>query len=79
MLESLFNKVAGLQASNFIQKRLQPPHVLSCETCKILKKNYFAEHLLATASVCQSQFSTKTLMLVWVVSRQKQLSGGVLS
>ena len=39
VLESLFNKVAGLKASNFIKKRYL--HVFSCEYCKILKNTFF--------------------------------------
>ena len=39
MLESLFNKIAGLQACNFIKKT--PTHVLSSEIYKILKNTLF--------------------------------------
>ena len=45
MLESLFNKVAGLQACNFIKRRL---NVWYCEICK---NSYFEEHLRTTASI----------------------------
>ena len=45
MLESLFDKVAGPQACNFIQKR----YVISSEICEIFKDAYFAEHLRTTA------------------------------
>ena len=38
VLESLFNKVAGLKASNFIKKRYL--HVFSCEYCKIFKNTF---------------------------------------
>ena len=47
MLESLFNKVAGLQPSNFIKERLQ---VFSCEYCEIFKNTYFEKHLRTAAS-----------------------------
>ena len=38
VLESLFKKVAGLKASNFIKKRYL--HVFSCECCKIFKNTF---------------------------------------
>ena len=38
VLESLFNKVAGLKASNFIKKRYL--HVFSCEYCKVFKNTF---------------------------------------
>ena len=44
VLESLFNKAAGLQSCNFIKKRLQqmcfPKNI-----CKIFKNVFFIEHL----------------------------------
>ena len=40
MLESLFNKVAGLQAQQ----------VFSCEYCEIFKDTYFEEHVHMAAS-----------------------------
>ena len=47
MLESLFLKVADLQASNFIEKRLQP----SCfPVAKFLQNTYFEEHMRMAAS-----------------------------
>ena len=46
MLESLFNKVAGLNASNFIEKRLA--QVFSSE-CKFFKKSFFHNTLPAFA------------------------------
>ena len=49
MLESLFNKVAGLQMCNFIKKSLH--HEFFCEYCKIFKNIYFEEHLIKAASV----------------------------
>ena len=41
VLEFLFNKVAGLQACNFIKKKLQ--HRFSCKICEIFKTTYFEE------------------------------------
>ena len=43
VLESLFNKVAGLKACSFIKKT--PTQVFSCEYCEIFKKPFFIEHL----------------------------------
>ena len=43
MLESLFNKVAGLKFCNLINKRLQ--QMLSCEYCEILKNSIFTKYL----------------------------------
>ena len=40
VLESLFNKVAGIQASNFIKKRLLT-QVFSCKKCEIFKNSFF--------------------------------------
>ena len=55
MLESLFNKVAGLQACNFTKNRL-PTQVFSCQTCEIFKNTYLEEHLRTTASKHRSSF-----------------------
>ena len=44
------NKVAGLQACNFIKKETLA-QVLSCEFCEIFKKTFFTEHLWTTASI----------------------------
>ena len=41
VLESLLNKVAGLQACNFIKKRFQ--HVFSCKICEIYKNTLFLQ------------------------------------
>ena len=49
MLESLFNKVAGLQVCNFIKKETLA-QVFSCEFCEIFKNTYFEEHLQTAAS-----------------------------
>ena len=48
-LESLFDKVAGLQACNFIKKGLQ--HRCFAVICEFLKNTYFEEHLRTIASV----------------------------
>ena len=50
MLKSLFNKVAGLKACNFIKKDTST-QVFSSEYCEIFKKSYFQEHLRTAASV----------------------------
>ena len=39
MLESLFNKDAGLQACNFIKKET-PTQMFSCESCEIFKNTF---------------------------------------
>ena len=44
------NKVAGLQACNFIKKETLA-QVLSCEFCEISKNTFFTEHLWTTASI----------------------------
>ena len=49
VLESLFNKVTGPQASNLTKKKTRT-QVLSCEISKIFKNTYFEEHLRTTAS-----------------------------
>ena len=53
MLVSLFNKVGGLQACNFIKKRLGSfqRQVFSCGHGNIFKSIYSEEHLRTTASV----------------------------
>ena len=59
MLESLFNKVIGNQAFNFIKIRLQ---IWSFETSEILKNTYFKEHLPADATINERQQETHTLL-----------------
>ena len=50
VLESPFNKVAGLKAHNFIKKEA-PTQVFSSEYSEIVKNNtYFEEHLWKTTS-----------------------------
>ena len=44
MLESLLNKVKGLQ------NKETPTQVFSCEYCEIFKNTYFEEHLQTAAS-----------------------------
>ena len=52
MLESIFSKVAGLQACNFVKKRLQHTCYL-VKFAKLLRTLFFTEHLFTvTASVC---------------------------
>ena len=46
VLESLFNKVAGLQACN----KETPTQVFSCEYCEIFKNTYFEERLRTSVS-----------------------------
>ena len=52
MLETLFNKVAGLNACNFIKKRLQhrrfPVNIAKCLRTHILKKFATAAFVLNT-------------------------------
>ena len=50
VLESLFNKFAGLKANNFIKKRLKH-WVFSCEYYKIFKNSIFYRTLLVAASI----------------------------
>ena len=62
MLESFFfNKVEGLQACNFIKKRLT--QVFSCEYSKFFKNTYFEEHLWTVASVFQKHLFLTFLFL----------------
>ena len=42
VLESLFNKVTGLMARNFIKKE-KPTQVFSCEYHKMFEKSFFYE------------------------------------
>ena len=46
MLESLFNKVAGLRPANFLKRESNT--VFFCEICEIFKNTYFEEHLRMT-------------------------------
>ena len=45
MLESLFDKVAGLKACIFIEKETLT-QVFFCEYCEIIENSFFIEHLL---------------------------------
>ena len=47
--ESLFNKVAGLKASNFINKETLA-QVFSSKFCEISKNTFSAKHLQTSAS-----------------------------
>ena len=49
MLESLFNKIAGLEAFDFIEEA--PIQVFSCEICEIFKNTFFNRAPLVAASV----------------------------
>ena len=49
MLESLFNRVAGLKACNFIKKET-PAQVFSCEYGEISKNSFFDRTLAVAAS-----------------------------
>ena len=44
MLESLFNKVTGLMACNFIKEETTT-QMFSCEYYKMFEKSFFMEHL----------------------------------
>ena len=48
-MESLFNKVAGLKACNFIKKDTST-QLFSCEYCEIFKNTSFEEHLWTSVS-----------------------------
>ena len=63
MLESFFNKVAGLQVYIIIKKLT--PTEFSCEYCEIFKNTYFEKSLRTAASV--SKESTKLTGQVFIV------------
>ena len=48
MLESLFNKVAGLRPTALLKRNSDM--VFSCEICEIFKNIYFEEYMPKTAS-----------------------------
>ena len=50
MLESLFNKVAGLQGLQLYSKKT-PTQMFSREHCENFKNTYFEEYLQTAASV----------------------------
>ena len=54
-LESLFSKVAGLKACNFVKDN--PTQVFSCEYCKIFKNTFFYK----TPSVAAFAFTSHSL------------------
>ena len=55
MLESLINKVAGLEARKSIERRLQ--QLFSCEHCEIFKNSFFHRTTLVAASGIERFFS----------------------
>ena len=64
VLESLFNKVAGRKACNFIKKET-PTQAFSVEYCQIFKKSYFYRAPLVAASGLNGLWIfCKELMLV---------------
>ena len=50
MLESLFNKAAGLKVYNFIETKT-PTQVFSCKYCEIFKNSFFDRTPWVAASV----------------------------
>ena len=59
MLESSFNKVAGLKVCIFIKKKI-PTQLFFCEYCEILKNSFFMYRL--------TTFGTKLIFLIILVS-----------
>ena len=58
VLESLFNKVTGLQVCLFIRKRLQHKCFSTCDICELFKNTYFGEHLrIAASSLSTTNFA----------------------
>ena len=55
VLESLFNKVTGLRAHNFLKKGLQHKY-FSSEICEIFTSTYFEEYLWTSASPSSGKF-----------------------
>ena len=53
MLESVFNKIVGVQVYNFIKRRLQHS-CFSCEHSEMFKNTFLKEYL-ATAASCLSE------------------------
>ena len=83
VLESLFNKVAGLQACNFIKKRLQHRY-FPVKIAKFFKKTFFEEYLRKTASVVSfswhlfwSLFLMNLQVLRFVTLLKRDFSTGV--
>ena len=56
LLESLFNKVVGPEACNFIKKRLQY-NFFYCESCIILKDMLFYKTALVAATNCSGLYN----------------------
>ena len=59
VLESLFNKIAGLEACNFIKNSSK--QVFFCKICEIVSNTEFEKHHRTTASVIISCFFTEKL------------------
>ena len=57
MLRSLFNKIAGLQACNFL-KKVTPTHGFSLEYGRIFKNTYLEEHLRTCINLTQLKGSS---------------------
>ena len=83
IMESLLNKVASLQACNFIKKRT-PTQVFSCGVCKVFKNTYFEEYLRTTAFVvsfswhlCWSLFLTQLQVFRTVILLKTDFITGV--
>ena len=83
MLESLFNKVAGLKACNFIKERLKH----SCfpvNNAKFLRTHFFTEHLrwlllyVVWANIAQINFLYNVVSAVFGQHCQKQPFADVL-
>ena len=68
VLKSLFNKVAGLKAHNFIKKKLQ--HRCCCEYYEIFKNNCFEKQQRAAASD-SSRISR------WLITHPKEWFEGI--
>ena len=78
MLESLFNKIRGLQGCNFIKET--STQVFSCEICEISKKTYFEEYLRTATSGSRSRnlrqeilFPVSTFLLFWINWKDEKL------
>ena len=59
VLESPFNKVAGLKVCIFIKKQT-PTQLFSCQYCEILNNSFFIEHLRT--------LGTKLIFFIFLVS-----------
>ena len=66
MLESLFNKVADLNASNFIKKRLRHRY-FPVNIAEFFKNIYFEEHLRTAASEIEHCFLKSNVYHKWKI------------